>query len=70
MGEAIWDRNCFRHPGRSEAKSRDPGATPPSFAVAVFPSRHPLGPGSALRAVRDDAEGVARFRPDGDGRCS
>ncbi|WP_454758763.1 hypothetical protein [Caulobacter segnis] len=35
------------HPGRSEAESRDPGAD------AV---RLPLGPGSALRAVRDDTE--------------
>ncbi len=36
-----WDRRSpTRHPGRSEAESRDPGA-----AVTVF--THPLGPGSA-----------------------
>src|ERR1700748_1611714 len=33
------------HPGRSEAESRDPGTDARTVA---------LGPGSALRAVRDD----------------
>src|SRR5436305_4984869 len=37
--------NQLRHPGRSEAESRDPGATAGHRA---------LGPGSSLRAVRDD----------------
>jgi len=36
-----------RHPGRSEAKSRDPGAVRPDSADVA------LGPGSALQAVRD-----------------
>ncbi|MFY8142482.1 MAG: hypothetical protein ACOVMT_01195 [Caulobacter sp.] len=35
------------HPGRSVAESRDPGAARTAL-------RHPLGPGSTLRAVRDD----------------
>ncbi|ATG88184.2 hypothetical protein CA606_20020 [Caulobacter vibrioides] len=38
-------RKLACHPGRSAAESRDPGATA---------LRRPLGPGSALRAVRDD----------------
>ena len=45
--------NNIRHPDRSEAESRDPGAT------ALRP---PLGPGSSVPAVRDDDD---EWRPSG-----
>ncbi|RYF88837.1 MAG: hypothetical protein EON95_19730, partial [Caulobacteraceae bacterium] len=41
----------FRHPARSEAERRDPGGTKSAVSTARAPA---LGPGSALRAVRDD----------------
>ncbi|HEX3365157.1 hypothetical protein [Phenylobacterium sp.] len=45
MGDSIVCHSNRCHPGRSAAESRDPGG-------CVV--RSPLGPGSALRAVRDD----------------